>query len=43
MAATEQQTFWQQDDKSVMGKIFLTIGAFAGVMVITAIVIGAIL
>lgn len=40
MAPTEPNQYWQQDDKVVMGKILLTIGAFAGIMTVVAIVIG---
>lgn len=41
--AEQQSTYWQQDDKSTMAKLFMTIGAFAGIMAVVAIVVGIIL
>lgn len=43
MASTEQSNYWQQDDKAVMGKIFITIGAFAAIMIVVAVAIGLVL
>jgi hypothetical protein len=39
----EQATFWQQDDKATIGKVFLMVGVFAAVMVVVAIIVGIIL
>ncbi len=40
---TEQQTFWQQEDKSIIGKIFLMVGAFAVLMTLVAVGISFVL
>lgn len=34
---TEQQTFWQQEDKSIIGRIFLMVGVFAIIMAVIAV------
>lgn len=39
----EQQTFWQQEDKSTMGKVFLMVGAFAVLMALVAVGISFVL
>ncbi|HSC76701.1 MAG TPA: hypothetical protein VLB90_10755 [Pseudomonadales bacterium] len=33
----EQQTFWQGEDKSIIGKVFLMVGVFAVIMSLVAI------
>ena len=33
----EQQSYWQEDDKSTIGKVFLMVAVFAGVMAAVAI------
>jgi hypothetical protein len=39
----EQQTFWQQEDKSIIGKIFLMVGVFAVLMTLIAVGISFVL
>jgi hypothetical protein len=39
----DQGNFWQQDDKSIIGKVFLMVGVFAAVMTGVAIGIGFVL
>ncbi|HQQ63930.1 MAG TPA: hypothetical protein PLF22_10195 [Pseudomonadales bacterium] len=34
----EQANFWQQDDKSTMGKVFLMVGVFA--LLMTGVAVG---
>lgn len=43
MASSEQNTYWQADDKSIIGKVFLMVGVFAVVMAIVAVVVSNIL
>lgn len=43
MASPEQNTYWQADDKSIMGKVFLMVGVFAVVMIGVAVVVSFIL
>ena len=43
MASENNTNYWQQDDKSVIGKVFLMVGAFAAIMAIVAIGISQIL
>jgi hypothetical protein len=42
-AVAEQETYWQQEDKSTIGKVFLMVGVFAVVMAVVAVVVGFIL
>ena len=39
----EQQNYWQQDDKYIMGKVFMMVGFFAAVMTAVAIGISVVL
>lgn len=39
----EQQTYWQQEDKSTIGKVFLMVGVFAVVMAAVAVGVSFIL
>lgn len=39
----EQQTYWQEEDKSTIVKIFLMVGAFAVLMTLVAIGISFVL
>jgi hypothetical protein len=39
----EQQTFWQEEDKSTIGKVFLMVGVFAVIMVLVAVGVGFVL
>lgn len=39
----QQANYWQQDDKSVIGKVFLMVGVFALVMTVVAIGISFVL
>jgi hypothetical protein len=42
-AVAEQETYWQQEDRSTIGKVFLMVGVFAVVMAVVAVVVGFIL
>jgi len=33
----QQETYWQQEDKSTIGKVFLMVGVFAVVMALVAV------
>ncbi len=39
----EQQSYWQQGDKSTMAKVFIMVGAFAAVMAVVAIGVSMVL
>lgn len=39
----QQGDFWQQDDKSIIGKVFIMVGAFAVVMAVVAVGISLVL
>ena len=43
MASSDQPTFWQADDKAIIGKVFLMVGFFAVTMAIVAVVVSYIL
>ena len=43
MANEQNSSYWQQDDKSVMGKVFLVLGIFAAVMACVAVGISFVL
>ena len=39
----QQETYWQQEDKSTIGKVFLMVGVFAVVMALTAVGVSIVL
>lgn len=43
MANQQHSTYWQADDKAVISKVFLVLGAFAVIMTVVAIGIGIVL
>jgi hypothetical protein len=43
MTNEQDNNYWQQNDKSVLGSVFLMLGVFAAVMVVVAIGIGFVL
>lgn len=43
MVNQQDSSYWQQDDKSVMGSVFIMLGAFAAVMICVAIGISFVL
>lgn len=43
MANQQDSSCWQQDDKSVMGSVFVMLGVFAAVMICVAIGISFVL
>jgi hypothetical protein len=39
----QQETYWQQEDKSTIGKVFLMVGVFAVIMALVAVGVSIVL